>query len=60
MNRPKVDTSKANNEGVHVQMETFESPSTYVEYDAAGKVVKGDVYDPEAQIISDEFKRPPY
>ncbi|KAL4269127.1 hypothetical protein AB1N83_003805 [Pleurotus pulmonarius] len=59
VNRPKVDTSKAN-EGVHVQMETFESPSTYVEYDAAGKVVKGDDYDPEAQIISDEFKRPPY
>ncbi|KAJ8507690.1 hypothetical protein ONZ45_g9972 [Pleurotus djamor] len=58
-NRPKVDT-KSNSEGVHVQMETFESPSSYAEYDASGKLVKGDVYDPEAQIISDEFKRPPY
>lgn len=42
-------------------METFESPSdkSYLEYDASGKL-KGDAYDPEAQGISDEFKRPPY
>ncbi|KAF9449812.1 hypothetical protein P691DRAFT_519345 [Macrolepiota fuliginosa MF-IS2] len=57
--RPKVSTKA---EGVHVQMETFESPvdkEQYLEYDAAGHV-KGDHYDPEAQNISDEFKRPPY
>lgn len=44
------------------QMETFESPSdkSFVEYDAAGKVVKSDSYDHEAQVISNEFKRPPY
>jgi len=43
-------------------METFESPSdktTYLEYDAPGQT-KGDTYDPEAQHISQEFKRPPY
>lgn len=44
------------------QMETFESPSdkSYLEYDASGKITKADAYDPEAQVISDEFKRPPY
>jgi hypothetical protein len=45
-----------------VQMETFESPTDkapYLAYDAAGNP-KGDNYDPEAQHISDEFKRPPY
>jgi hypothetical protein len=36
-------------------METFESPTTG--YDASGNM-KGDTYDPEAQHISDEFKRP--
>lgn len=43
-------------------METFESPSdrSYLEYDAAGQLKKGDVFDPDAQGISDEFKRPPY
>lgn len=39
-------------------METFESPSE--SYDAIGKVAGADSYDPEAQVISDEFKRPPY
>ncbi|KAG5636832.1 hypothetical protein H0H81_006659 [Sphagnurus paluster] len=49
-------------EGVHVQMETFESPSdkSYNEYDAAGQIVKSDNFDPEAQNISNDFKRPPY
>ncbi|KAJ3572300.1 hypothetical protein NP233_g3182 [Leucocoprinus birnbaumii] len=45
-----------------VQMETFESPTDkgpYLSYDASGNL-KGDAYDPEAQNISDEFKRPPY
>ncbi|KAF7360172.1 hypothetical protein MVEN_00745800 [Mycena venus] len=58
--RPKVLTKSS--DGVHVQMETFESPSerSYLEYDAAGKITKSETYDPEAQIISDEFKRPPY
>jgi hypothetical protein len=44
-------------------METFESPtdkSVYMGYDVSGKVVGADSYDPEAQVISDEFKRPPY
>jgi len=45
--------------GVHVQMETFaESPRR--EYDEAGNIVKGDSFDPEAQHIAQEFKRPPY
>jgi len=50
-------------DGVHVHMETFESPNegSLVEYDAAGKLVTTDnKFDPEAQIISQEFKRPPY
>ncbi|KAF8966625.1 hypothetical protein BDZ97DRAFT_1917436 [Flammula alnicola] len=63
--RPKLSTkvSTVKSEGVHVQMETFESPidkSAYAEYDATGKLTRGDSYDPEAQVISDEFKRPPY
>ncbi|KAF8191814.1 hypothetical protein BJ912DRAFT_849235 [Pholiota molesta] len=63
--RPKLSTkvSTANAEpGVHVQMETFESPidkSAYGDYDASGKSNR-DVYDPEAQVITDDFKRPPY
>jgi hypothetical protein len=47
-------------------MDTFTLAETagqrsFLEYDASGKV-KGDNYmpDPEAQEISDEFKRPPY
>jgi hypothetical protein len=52
-------------DGVHVHMETFESPSpnegSLVEYDATGRVITSDhKFDPEAQIISEEFKRPPY
>ncbi|KAG6915509.1 hypothetical protein DXG01_011134 [Tephrocybe rancida] len=62
--RPKISTkvNTAPTEGVHVQMETFESPSdkSYMEYDASGNIVKSDSYDPEAQVISSEFKRPPY
>lgn len=57
--RPKIS---AKTEGVHVQMETLESPTErgpYLAYDATGHV-KGDNYDQEAQNISDEFKRPPY
>ncbi|KAJ6557935.1 hypothetical protein B0H19DRAFT_1291226 [Mycena capillaripes] len=58
--RPKVLTKAS--DGVHVQMETFESPSdrSYLEYDASGKITRGQEFDPEAQVISDEFKRPPY
>jgi hypothetical protein len=46
-------------------METFQSPSSedktsFVEYDAAGQMGKTDGYDPEAQAIHGEFKRPPY
>jgi hypothetical protein len=33
---------------------------SFVEYDATGKIVKGDEVDPEAQVINGEFKRPPY
>ncbi|KAF8918616.1 hypothetical protein CPB85DRAFT_1430319 [Mucidula mucida] len=64
--RPKVATSGLSGmDGVHVQMETFESPGTYVEYDAMGNIIKGSPdsmfdHDPEAQQIKDEFKRPPY
>lgn len=65
--RPKVNTNGIPN-GVHVQMETFESPSSrsYVEYDAMGNVITkalvspSDDFDAEAQEIRDEFKRPPY
>ncbi|KAF8162465.1 hypothetical protein K438DRAFT_1985114 [Mycena galopus ATCC 62051] len=44
------------------KMETFESPSerSYLEYDAAGQITKAERYDPEAQAVSDDFKRPPY
>ncbi|KAJ6487561.1 hypothetical protein DFH09DRAFT_1209995 [Mycena vulgaris] len=58
--RPKVLTKSS--EGVHVQMETFESPSdrSYLECDATGKITRGETFDPEAQIMADEFKRPPY
>lgn len=43
-------------------METFESPNegSLVEYDATGKIISDDKFDPEAQVISQEFKRPPY
>ncbi|PPQ65340.1 hypothetical protein CVT26_000055 [Gymnopilus dilepis] len=63
--RPKFATkvSTAKSEGVHVQMETFESPvdkTTFVEYEAGGELSKGDSFDPESQAISNEFKRPPY
>ncbi|KAH7887017.1 hypothetical protein F5I97DRAFT_2020529 [Phlebopus sp. FC_14] len=49
-------------DGVHVQMDTFASPSdrSIMEYDAAGRLVKKDEYDPEVQVINDEFKSPPY
>lgn len=45
-------------------MDTFTLAETtaqrsYLEYDAAGKLKNGGL-DPEAQEISDEFKRPPY
>ncbi|KAJ7668017.1 hypothetical protein B0H17DRAFT_1088372 [Mycena rosella] len=58
--RPKVLTKSS--DGVHVQMETFESPSdnSFLEYDAAGNITRGERFDPEAQVIADEFKRPPY
>ncbi|KAF9482277.1 hypothetical protein BDN70DRAFT_930114 [Pholiota conissans] len=64
--RPKLATniSTVQTEGVHVQMETFESPidkSAYGDYDASGNLKSNrDMYDPEAQVISDDFKRPPY
>ncbi|KAI0056212.1 hypothetical protein BV25DRAFT_1640179 [Artomyces pyxidatus] len=54
-----VSIAKQPTTGVHVQMNTFTATDA-VEYDAAGRTVKGDEYDPEAQVISDEFKRPPY
>jgi hypothetical protein len=49
-------------------METFETPDSdsptdkcsFAEIDATGKIVKGDHFDPEAQAISQDFKRPPY
>jgi len=49
-------------DGVHVHMETFESPNegSLAEYDATAKVTTDDKFDPEAQVISQDFKRPPY
>jgi len=67
--RPRVNTNIVKSEGVHVQMETFESPSTgrtYTEYDAMGNIMNKSSpaddfeHDPEAQQIRNEFKRPPY
>jgi hypothetical protein len=43
---------------VHVQMDTFESPRAGST--EASNLTKTDTYDPEAQQIADEFKRPPY
>lgn len=66
MLRPKLSTkvSTTKTDGVHVQMETFESQSPsdkagYLEYDATGKI-RGNELDPEAQIITKEFKHPPF
>ncbi len=49
---------------VPAQMDTFTLAETtaqrsFLEYDSAGKL-KNSGLDPEAQEISDEFKRPPY
>lgn len=65
--RPKASTTVLR-DGVHVHMETFETPdvesptdkSSFAEIDATGNIVKGDHYDPEALAISQDFKRPPY
>ncbi|KAJ3934157.1 MAG: hypothetical protein NXY57DRAFT_722543 [Lentinula lateritia] len=68
MRPPRLNTT-LKSEGVHVQMETFESPSsggTYTDpvYDAMGKIIDqvspAEEYDLEAQDIRNEFKRPPY
>ncbi|THH19289.1 hypothetical protein EW146_g1859 [Bondarzewia mesenterica] len=58
---PNFSLAKQQKEGVHVQMDTF-SVADNLDYDVAGHVVKdpGEAFDPEAQVISDEFKRPPY
>ncbi|KAF7307167.1 hypothetical protein MIND_00510300 [Mycena indigotica] len=66
--RPKVVTNMKASEGVHVQMETFESPTTavdshshsYLEFDETGKLTRSPPDDLEAQIPADEFKRPEY
>jgi hypothetical protein len=69
MQRPRLNT--VFKPEVHVQMETFESPSsgrTYAdpEFDAMGNIIPKNSpvdefeNDPEAQVISSEFKRPPY
>ncbi|EIW78634.1 hypothetical protein CONPUDRAFT_167603 [Coniophora puteana RWD-64-598 SS2] len=55
--------AKKGGDSVHVQMENLgdsTSETPVAEYDAAGRIIKGDDYDPEAQIINDDFKRPPY
>lgn len=60
-----VSDKKNGDVGVHVQMETFNqvsdrdpSDKSFVQYDAAGKVVTPGVFDPENQAISDDFKKP--
>ncbi|TFK38035.1 hypothetical protein BDQ12DRAFT_606964 [Crucibulum laeve] len=64
--RPKVSTkvTTSKSDGVHVQVtsdnKSYLEYDTPGQYDAAGHVLRGDTYDPEAQGISDEFKRPPY
>ncbi|KAI0049223.1 hypothetical protein FA95DRAFT_1651004 [Auriscalpium vulgare] len=59
--QPNVSLGKQQPSGVHVQMNSFSAADPMaIQYDAAGRIVKEDHYDPEAQIISDEFKRPPY
>ncbi|TFK73444.1 hypothetical protein BDN72DRAFT_875763 [Pluteus cervinus] len=56
----KVATNTGS-EGVHVQMETLQisTANRNSGYDESGNM-KGDMYDPEAQHIHDEFKSPPY
>ncbi|KAH0826678.1 hypothetical protein J3R83DRAFT_5066 [Lanmaoa asiatica] len=46
-------------DSLHIQMNSFVNRPG-VEFDAAGKLVQGGEFDPEAQAISDEFKKPPY
>jgi hypothetical protein len=62
MSRPKVSTRFTDSvHPQHVQMETMDSPASgYPIYDAAGNIVKESDLDPEAQVISEDFKRPPY
>ncbi|KAG8216909.1 hypothetical protein J3R82DRAFT_7182 [Butyriboletus roseoflavus] len=46
-------------DSVHIQMNSLVNrPDT--EYDASGRTIQGDEFDPEAQAINDEFKKPPY
>lgn len=40
-------------------MSTFQSPTGKSEYDSAGNN-DADVFDPEAQTVGEEFKRPAY
>jgi hypothetical protein len=30
------------------------------EYDVTGRIIQSDEFDPEAQAINDDFKKPPY
>ncbi|CAL1699326.1 unnamed protein product [Somion occarium] len=62
---PNFSVSDKKLDGVHVQMETFAeisdgdpSDKSFIQYDAAGKIVTPDTFDPEAQAISNEFKKP--
>ncbi|KAF8843884.1 hypothetical protein BDN67DRAFT_896047 [Paxillus ammoniavirescens] len=57
----RISVKKA--DGIHVQMDALASPTSprsVLEYDAAGRIVTCDEFDHEAQVINDEFKRPPY
>jgi len=46
-------------DSVHIQMGSLVNHPD-AEYDAAGKIIQGEEFDPEAQAINDEFKKPPY
>ncbi|KAN0084144.1 hypothetical protein V8E55_007648 [Tylopilus felleus] len=46
-------------ESVHIQMSSLVR-RTDAEYDVAGRIMQGDEFDPEAQAINNEFKKPPY
>ncbi|KAK7681333.1 hypothetical protein QCA50_015424 [Cerrena zonata] len=65
MTAPNISLSDKKLDGVHVQMETFAAVSegdpsdqSFIQYDASGKMITPDSFDPEAQAISDEFKKP--
>jgi len=60
--RNKISTGVVKTEGVHVHMETLQSPieSPIDKSDYVREITTGDNMDPEAQAISEDFKLPAY